>query len=88
MPNFFPGSGNGGDHNGGTQSWNAGNSFLFDGGQELVKGSNMASRSLREGGWMAQAALAAEEACRLNPESDQARREKEVVDTWRARLRA
>jgi len=41
MPNFFPGSGNGGDHNGGTQSWNAGNSFLFDGGQELVKGSNM-----------------------------------------------
>jgi|GEM_PF-451938 len=41
MPNFFPGSGRGGEHNGGTQSWNAGNSFLFDGGQELVKGSNM-----------------------------------------------
>jgi hypothetical protein len=41
MPFFFPGSGNGGLHNGGTQSWNAGNSFLFDGGQELVKGSNM-----------------------------------------------
>jgi hypothetical protein len=41
MPNFFPGSGRGGEHNGGSQSWNAGNSFLFDGGQELVKGSNM-----------------------------------------------
>ena len=41
MPFFFPGSGRGGLHNGGTQSWNAGNSFLFDGGQELVKGSNM-----------------------------------------------
>ena len=48
----------------------------------------MASRSLREGGWMAQAALAAEEACRINPENEQARREKEIVDTWRARLRA
>jgi hypothetical protein len=41
MPFFFPGSGRGGEHNGGTQSWNAGNSFLFDGGQELVKGSNL-----------------------------------------------
>ena len=41
MPLFFPGSGRGAEHNGGTQSWNAGNSFLFDGGQELVKGSNM-----------------------------------------------
>ena len=41
MPNFFPGSGRGAEHNGGTQSWNAGNSFLFDSGQELVKGSNM-----------------------------------------------
>ena len=41
MPIFFPGSGRGGEHNGGTQSWNAGNSFLFDGGQELVKGSNL-----------------------------------------------
>jgi len=41
MPFFFPGSGRGAEHNGGTQSWNAGNSFLFDGGQELVKGSNM-----------------------------------------------
>ena len=41
MPNFFPGSGRGGEGTGGTQSWNAGNSFLFDGGQELVKGSNM-----------------------------------------------
>ena len=41
MPFFFPGSGNGGEHDGGTQSWNAGNSFLFDGGQELVKGSNL-----------------------------------------------
>lgn len=41
MPHFFPGSGNGSLHNGGTINWNAGNSFLFDGGQELVKGSNM-----------------------------------------------
>jgi hypothetical protein len=41
MPNFFPGTGRGAEHNGGTQSWNAGNSFLFDGGQELVKGSNL-----------------------------------------------
>ncbi|MHC1712627.1 MAG: outer membrane homotrimeric porin [Solidesulfovibrio sp.] len=41
LPHFYPGSGNGGEHNGGSQSWNAGNSFLFDGGQELVKGSNM-----------------------------------------------
>jgi hypothetical protein len=41
MPFFFPGSGRGALHNGGTQNWNAGNSFLFDGGQELVKGSNM-----------------------------------------------
>ena len=37
---------------------------------------------------MGQAALAVEEACRLNPQSDQARREKEIVDTWRSRLRA
>ena len=48
----------------------------------------MASRSLREGGWMKQAAEAAEEACRLCPTSEPARREKEIVDTWRARLRA
>ena len=41
MPHFFPGSGRGAEHDGGTQNWNAGNSFLFDGGQELVKGSNM-----------------------------------------------
>ncbi len=46
MPFFFPGrfseSGIGGaTYASGTQSWNAGNSFLFDGGQELVKGSNM-----------------------------------------------
>ncbi|WP_029457090.1 hypothetical protein [Solidesulfovibrio alcoholivorans] len=48
----------------------------------------MASRSLREGGWMQQAAEAAEEACRLCPQSEPARREKEIVDTWRAHLRA
>ena len=41
MPHFFPGSGNGGLHNGNAIAWNAGNSFLFDGGQELVKGSNL-----------------------------------------------
>ncbi len=48
----------------------------------------MASRSLREGGWMQQAADAAEEACRVSPDSEPARREKEIVDTWRAHLRA
>ena len=41
MPNFFPGSGRGAQYDGGTEAWNAGNSFLSDGGQELVKGSNM-----------------------------------------------
>lgn len=48
----------------------------------------MASRSLREGGWMKQAAEAAAEACRINPDSEPARREKEIVDTWRTCLRA
>lgn len=48
----------------------------------------MASRSLREGGWMQQAAEAAAKACETNPASEPARREKEIVDTWRARLRA
>ncbi|HML53318.1 MAG TPA: hypothetical protein PKC79_04435 [Solidesulfovibrio magneticus] len=48
----------------------------------------MASRSLREGGWMQQAAEAAAKACDLNPDSEPARREKEIVDTWRTRLRA
>jgi len=48
----------------------------------------MASRSLREGGWMQQAAEAAAMACETNPASEPARREKEIVDTWRTRLRA
>ena len=48
----------------------------------------MASRSLREGGWMQQAAEAAAKACELSADSEPARREKEIVDTWRARLRA
>ena len=48
----------------------------------------MASRSLREGGWMQQAAEAAAKACETNPTSEPARREKEIVDTWRQRLRA
>lgn len=47
----------------------------------------MASRSLREGGWMQQAAEAAGQACEINPESEPARREKEIVDTWRTRMR-
>ena len=44
LPFFFPGRFDDtaiSQNAGGTQSWNAGNSFLFDGGQELVKGSNM-----------------------------------------------
>ncbi|MHC1791014.1 hypothetical protein [Solidesulfovibrio sp.] len=48
----------------------------------------MASRSLREGGWMQQAEEAAVRACETSPESEPARREKEIVDTWRTRLRA
>ena len=48
----------------------------------------MASRSLREGGWMVPATEAAETACRISPDSEPARREKEIVETWRARLRA
>ncbi len=38
LPIYFPGHS---DDKEGTQAWNAGNSFLFDGGQELGKGSNM-----------------------------------------------
>lgn len=47
----------------------------------------MASRSLREGGWVVQAAEAAEAACVKWPESQAAAREKQTVDAWRARLR-
>ena len=71
---------------------------VFHGGyRDLVRGVYgdapefmyvMASRSLREGGWMKQAAEAAEAACRMSPDSEPARREKEIVDTWRAHLRA
>jgi hypothetical protein len=38
MPSYFPGHF---DDTEGTQAWNAGNSFLFDGGQEFGKGSSM-----------------------------------------------
>ncbi|WP_428561337.1 MAG: outer membrane homotrimeric porin [Solidesulfovibrio sp. DCME] len=38
LPVYFPGHY---DDKESTQAWNAGNSFLFDGGQELGKGSNM-----------------------------------------------
>ena len=38
MPVYFPGHY---DDKESTQAWNAGNSFLFDGGQEFGKGSNM-----------------------------------------------
>ncbi|QLA14747.1 hypothetical protein [Desulfolutivibrio sulfoxidireducens] len=47
----------------------------------------MASRSLREGGWVVQAAEAAEAACRMWPDSQAAVSEKRAVDAWRTRLR-
>ncbi|NDY56910.1 hypothetical protein G3N56_09175 [Desulfovibrio sulfodismutans] len=47
----------------------------------------MAARSLREGGWVSQAAEAAEAACRINPASPAARDERQAVAAWRARLR-
>lgn len=48
----------------------------------------MASRSLREGGWIRQAAEAAALGLEHNPDSPAARHEKEIVETWRDRLRA
>jgi len=47
----------------------------------------MAARSLREGGWVSQAAEAAEAACRINPASPAALDERQAVAAWRARLR-
>lgn len=47
----------------------------------------MASRSLREGGWVPQAAEAAEAAFAVNPVSALVLREKEVLESWRARLK-
>lgn len=38
MPIYYPGHT---EDKGGTQAWNAGNSFLFDGGQEFGRSSNM-----------------------------------------------
>ena len=59
---------------------------VYDGRPEMLE--VMAARSLREGGWAAQAAEAAEAACRVNPESEAARDERAAVEAWRARLRA
>ncbi len=48
----------------------------------------MASQSLRQGGWMDHAAVAAERAYRINPANPRVLREKQIVDTWRERIKA
>lgn len=53
LPCYYPGHTESRD---GTQAWNAGNSFLFDGGQELGKSSNMHVNPA--GGWGFGASLA------------------------------
>jgi len=48
----------------------------------------MASRSLREGGWVNEAVEAVEAALAANAESPVVQREKDVLESWRDRLKA
>jgi len=48
----------------------------------------MASQSLRHGGWMSHAAEAARQALEVGPENPRVLREKQIVDTWRERIKA
>jgi hypothetical protein len=48
----------------------------------------MASQSLRHGGWMSHAAEAARQALEVGPENPRVLREKQIVDTWRDRIKA
>ena len=45
-----------------------------------------AARSLRQGGWMLEAATAANKAVEINPESPLALQEKDIIDNWRRKL--
>jgi hypothetical protein len=48
----------------------------------------MAAQSLRQGGWMSHAVSAAEKAYQTAPSNPRVLREKQIVDTWRQRIKA
>jgi len=48
----------------------------------------MASQSLRQGGWMTHSQEAVDRAVAMAPDNPRVLREKQIVDTWRLKLKA
>ena len=57
-------------------------------GADSVRMYVLAAQSLRQGGWLQEAGAAVEDALRLEPGSPRVLQEREIVDSWRKRLKS
>lgn len=57
-------------------------------GADPVRMYVLAAQSLRQGGWLQEAETAIEDALRLEPGSPRVLQEREIVDSWRKRLKS